>query len=133
MSKTIMIAHGSAAVQAARIIAAVAKEKRPTVAEQQGGGDDYKAWYEEAIEAANEAGYGPCSAAQAIRMLADELNLAEARVAAAELLRPFWAKGYTSDSIAAQSMSCALAEIWKILGVSNQTEAMEKLRNLVAQ
>lgn len=107
-------------------------DTRPIVAEQQGGGDDYRAWYEEAIEAANEAGYGPCSAAQAIRMLADELNLAEARVAAAELLRPFWANGYTSDSIAAQSMSCALAEIWKILGVSNQTEAMEKLRNLVA-
>lgn len=107
-------------------------DTRPIVAEQQRGEDDYKAWYEEAIEAANEAGYGPCTAAEAIRMLADELNHAEARVAAADLLRPFWAKGYTSDSIAAQSMSCALAEIWKILGVNNQTEAVGKLRNLVA-
>lgn len=107
-------------------------DTRPIVAEQQGGGEDYKAWYDEAIEAANEAGYGQCTAAQAIRMLADELNLAEARVAEAELLRPFWAKGYTSDSIAAQSMSCALAEIWNILGVSNQTEAVGKLRSLVS-
>lgn len=35
--------------------------------------DDYKAWYEEAIGAANEAGYGPCSAADAIRGLAEEV------------------------------------------------------------
>lgn len=34
--------------------------------------DDYKAWYDEAILAANEAGYGPCSAADAIRGLAAE-------------------------------------------------------------
>lgn len=33
---------------------------------------DYKAWYDEAIKAANTAGYGPCSAAEAIEMINDE-------------------------------------------------------------
>ncbi|MGM4911462.1 hypothetical protein [Rhizobium sp. 768_B6_N1_8] len=35
---------------------------------------DYKSWYDEAILAANEAGYGPCSAADAIRGLAEEVT-----------------------------------------------------------
>lgn len=33
---------------------------------------NYKAWYDEAVAAANEAGYGPCTAADAIRGLAEE-------------------------------------------------------------
>ena len=50
---------------------------------------------------------------------------------ALETLRPLWAQGYSSDSVAAQASSNALAEIWEILGVNNQTDAMEKLRELV--
>lgn len=49
-------------------------------------GDDYKAWYDEAILAANEAGYGPCSAADAIRGLAAE-------VAALREQMRYWKRG----------------------------------------
>ncbi|MBD9542922.1 hypothetical protein IB276_26095 [Ensifer sp. ENS04] len=35
--------------------------------------ENYKAWYDDAIVAANEAGYGPCTAADAIRGLAEEV------------------------------------------------------------
>ena len=45
-----------------------------------------------------------------------------------ESLRPIWAQGYTSDSVAAQMTSAALTEIWRALGVENQTDAMAKLR-----
>lgn len=34
---------------------------------------NYKTWYDEAVAAANEAGYGPCTAADAIRGLAEEV------------------------------------------------------------
>jgi len=48
-----------------------------------------------------------------------------------EQLRPVWAKGHSSDSVAAQVSYSALTEIWKILGVTNQTEAIQKLEKLV--
>jgi hypothetical protein len=177
--------------------------------------DDYQSWYDEAIVAANEAGYGPCTAADAIRGLAEErdhykklaeegtapliksmkledghfdmsitgpiveafavalvgqfkeggsvnymemnlydrdepfqrytvtvqkvgakspadlVNEARAQVAAIEQLRPQWAQGYTSDSMAAQASTAALSQVWTLLGVDNQTDAMQKLRNIV--
>jgi hypothetical protein len=37
---------------------------------------------------------------------------------------------HSPDSVAAQATGNALAEIWEILGVDNQTDAMEKLRNV---
>jgi hypothetical protein len=49
---------------------------------------------------------------------------------ALEALRPVWAQGRSSDSAAAQASSAALAEIWEVLGVADQTAAMEKLREL---
>lgn len=48
-----------------------------------------------------------------------------------EVLRPVWAQGYTSDSQAAQATANALAEIWQILGVDNQTAAMQRLRDIL--
>lgn len=48
-----------------------------------------------------------------------------------EELRPVWALGFTSDSEAAQSTGNALAEIWKTLGVKNQTECMVALHALI--
>lgn len=42
--------------------------------------------------------------------------------------RPMWAQGFTSDSVAAQVCTASLHQIWKELGVSNQTECMQKLR-----
>ena len=55
----------------------------------------------------------------------------ERDIAALESLRPLWAQGYTSDSVAAQCASSALASIWAILKVDNQTETMQKLRQLL--
>lgn len=50
-----------------------------------------------------------------------------------EALRPVRAHGFSSDSVAAQSLGNAVSEMWGILGVSNQTAAMERLRLLVAE
>jgi hypothetical protein len=47
-----------------------------------------------------------------------------------EAMRPHWAQGYTSDSMAAQAKTTALSEIWEFLNVKNQTAAMAKLREL---
>jgi hypothetical protein len=49
---------------------------------------------------------------------------------ALERLRPHWAMGFTSDSIAAQTTITALNQIWSMLGVDNQTAAMDRLRQL---
>ena len=48
-----------------------------------------------------------------------------------EALRPVWAQGWTSDSQAAQASSNALSELWELLGATNQTVALERLRNLL--
>ena len=50
------------------------------------------------------------------------------RIETLEKLRPHWAQGFTSDSEAAQASTAALSQIWELLGVKNQTEAMKKLR-----
>ena len=52
------------------------------------------------------------------------------RVTALETLRPAWAMGHTSDSVAAQASAAALAQVWCALGAANQTEAMVALRGL---
>jgi hypothetical protein len=57
---------------------------------------------------------------------------AERSDAAFEEMRPIWAQGWTSESVAAQASSNALAEIWALLGVTDQTAAMERLRSLLA-
>ena len=45
-------------------------------------------------------------------------------------LRPRWAQGYSSDSVAAQCAQNALYGIFKKLGVSTQTEAMQALEEM---
>lgn len=55
-----------------------------------------------------------------------------ARLAAVESLRPQWAQGYTSDSMAAQSSSDALQSLWTKLRVNNQTDAMMVLDRMIA-
>ncbi len=57
--------------------------------------------------------------------------LAEERNATLESLRPQWAQGFTKDSVAAQVSSGALAEIWALLGVDNQTQAIATIRHLL--
>ena len=62
--------------------------------------------------------------------LADEAAALQRRVTALETLRPAWAMGHTSDSVAAQASAAALAQVWCALGAANQTEAMVALRGL---
>lgn len=47
-----------------------------------------------------------------------------------ETLRPVWAQGWSTDSLAAQASAAALGQIWKALGVDNQTAAMARLKEL---
>lgn len=44
-----------------------------------------------------------------------------------EQLRPVWAHGWTSDSVAAQSAANALSDLWASLDVKDQTAAVLKL------
>jgi len=64
---------------------------------------------------------------------AAEITKLERRISALEQLRPVWAKGYSSDGEAAQITSSALSQLWEMLGVSNQTDAVKKLKSLLAQ
>ena len=54
----------------------------------------------------------------------------ERTIAALEKLRPLWAQGYSSDSIAAQAKTNALSSIWSYLGVQDQTACMAALKEL---
>lgn len=57
-----------------------------------------------------------------------EVEKLRGRIEAMESLRPIWAHGWTDDSVAAQASGSALAQLWQMLGASNQTEAVTKLR-----
>lgn len=61
-----------------------------------------------------------------------EIEQLNGRIEMLEQLRPHWAQGHTSDSMAAQASTAALSSIWQLLGVDNQTAAMEKLRRVIA-
>ena len=50
-----------------------------------------------------------------------------------ETLRPHWAKGYSSDSVAAQAHLDATLELWKLLGVSAQTHAVARLKTFLGR
>jgi hypothetical protein len=47
-----------------------------------------------------------------------------------EELRPVWAQGWTSDSVAAQCATSAMTQLWKMLGVNNQTDAVQALKRM---
>lgn len=64
------------------------------------------------------------------RALKAEVITLQQKLEVAEALRPHWAQGYSSDSIAAQTATAALSQIWGLLDVTNQTDCMEKLRAL---
>lgn len=49
-----------------------------------------------------------------------------------EGFRPHWAKGYTDDSVAAQTYMTATMGMWEALGVGNQTEAIQAIKDLIA-
>jgi hypothetical protein len=52
---------------------------------------------------------------------------------ALEGLRPVWAQGWTDDSMAAQASGNALAQLWEMLGVQDQTQAVATLKALTEQ
>ena len=72
----------------------------------------------------------PFEAADRIEELEAKLARSERRNEALEELRPVWAQGWTDDSQAAQGSSNALAQLWEMLGASNQTQAVEALAEL---
>lgn len=65
-------------------------------------------------------------------MLAALTEIASLRkqVSMLEALRPHWAQGYTSDGVAAQCATDALNSLWSLLGARNQTQAVQRLREL---
>ncbi len=65
--------------------------------------------------------------------LLERIKQLESNVQVLESLRPHWAMGYSSDSMAAQTATIALSSVWGVLGARNQTEAMLKLREFVHQ
>lgn len=67
-----------------------------------------------------------------VASLESDVRNLQAKVDHLESLRPHWAEGHTDDSVAAQCKTDALNELWGLLGVSDQTMAMERLRELVA-
>ena len=67
------------------------------------------------------------------RKVADKVATLEKNLAAAEAMRPQWAQGHSTDSIAAQMSAAALQQVWLRLGVDNQTDCMKKLRALDIQ
>ena len=67
---------------------------------------------------------------EALRLAPDqpEIEKLKSDIANLESMRPHWAKGYSSDSMAAQGQTSALSQVWELLGVDNQTDCMTKLR-----
>lgn len=63
--------------------------------------------------------------------IAAELQDLKQRYQALEKLRPVWAQGHTSDSMAAQSATNAMTQLWKILGAAHQTQAVQIARGLI--
>lgn len=57
----------------------------------------------------------------------------QSKIDVLEQLRPIWAKGYTDDGLAASSLGNALSQLWKMLGVTDQTAAVQRLRELLAE
>lgn len=62
---------------------------------------------------------------------AAKLAKVEGQLAAVERLRPMWAQGHSTDSVAAQVSAAALTSLWDLLGVGNQTSAVVKLKQLL--
>jgi len=62
-------------------------------------------------------------------ILAENVRLKQS-LKVTEDMRPQWAQGFTSDSVAAQVTSAALRDIWDLMEVTNQTDCMRRIRIL---
>jgi chromosome segregation ATPase len=72
-------------------------------------------------------------AANRIEELEGKIARVESANDALEGLRPVWAQGWTNDSMAAQASGNALAQLWKMLGAQDQTQAVATLKALTEQ
>jgi hypothetical protein len=72
-------------------------------------------------------------AADEIERLRAERDAAVSKLYNLEALRPHWAKGHSTDSVAAQVATSALSQVWTFLGVSDQTQCVQKLRAVLAE
>lgn len=68
--------------------------------------------------------------AQEIEHLREQSAIQKTTIEALETLRPHWAQGYTTDSVAAQVTTGATLQLWDMLGVTNQTDAVSELQAL---
>ena len=64
---------------------------------------------------------------EAVAIMQAKIEQANCHIEGLEQLRPAWAQGYSRDSIAAQASWTAITQLWAMLGVSSQTDAVQKL------
>ena len=75
----------------------------------------------------------PFEAADRIEELEGKLARLVRKIEGLEALRPVWAHGWTDDSVAAQTSSNALSQLWEMLGAKDQTQAVAALEELKGQ
>lgn len=68
-----------------------------------------------------------------VKALKEQIGELQSTIKVLEAARPHWAQGYTSESVAAQSLQVALSELWELLGAEDQTEAVGSLKYLIDQ
>lgn len=68
--------------------------------------------------------------AQEIEALREKCGRLADSLDAVERMRPHWAQGYSSDSLAAQAKAGALSQLWALLDTNDQTQAVMKLSSL---
>ena len=73
------------------------------------------------------------AAADRIEELEGKLARLVRKIEGLEALRPVWAHGWTDDSVAAQTSSNALSQLWEMLGAKDQTQAVATLAELKGQ
>lgn len=66
-----------------------------------------------------------------ISQFGEQLLELQKQNAVLERMRPAWAQGHDTASIAAQVNTAALCELWALLGVTNQTAAIARLHELL--
>ena len=90
--------------------------------------DQVEMWGEDLLALNMKGGIPVVEGAKLIRQQADKIAELEKQNEALEQLRPYWAKGFSNDSVAAQCTVSAMSELHKLLGVNNQTDAVIKIK-----